>query len=88
MEVAGGRLAFALTDTDDAVIELESGKRVEIIGPDSDSDGIGTLFIPNMLALLKGSPHLEARKQLIDFLLSVSVEEMLANPHLPREGRA
>lgn len=34
-EVAAGRLAFALTDTDDAIIELESGKPVEIVYPDS-----------------------------------------------------
>ncbi|MCH7884555.1 MAG: extracellular solute-binding protein [Planctomycetes bacterium] len=78
VEVAAGRLAFALTDTDDAIIELESGKPVEIIYPDGDSDGIGTLFIPNTLALVKGGPHPEAGERLINFLLSASVEEMLA----------
>lgn len=78
VEVAAGRLAFALTDTDDAIIELESGKPVEIVYPDSAPDGMGVLFIPNTLALVKNGPHPEAGKRLIDFLLSASVEEMLA----------
>lgn len=76
--VARGELAFGLTDTDDAMIELEAGRAVEIIYPDQAEDELGTLFIPNTLAIIDGSPHPEIAKQLIEFLLSPKVEQMLA----------
>jgi len=49
---------------------------VDIIWP--DRDGMGTLLIPNTVALIKGGPNPEAGKKFIDFLLSKKVEEMLA----------
>jgi len=78
LAVARGELAFGLTDTDDAIIELEQGWPVKIIYPDQDADQLGTLFIPNTLALIQGSPNLEPAQQLVDFLLSPQVERMLA----------
>jgi iron(III) transport system substrate-binding protein len=76
--VAGGSLAFGLTDTDDAIIELERGMPVAIIYPDQADGGIGTLFIPNTIAIIKGSPHPEAAEKLVDYLLSPDVERRLA----------
>jgi len=69
-----GQLAFGLTDTDDALIELEAGKPVKIVFPDSSEDGVGTLLLPNTLAVVKGAPHPRAAVQLIDYLLSPEVE--------------
>ena len=52
--VSAGSIAFGLTDTDDAIIEVEAGKPVAIVYPDQGADGLGTLFIPNTLAIIKG----------------------------------
>ena len=78
LAVARGELAFGLTDTDDAIIELEKGFPVKIVYPDQGPEQLGTLFIPNTLALLEGSPNAEPVKQLVEFLLSPQVESMLA----------
>lgn len=77
--VSAGRLAFGLTDTDDAIGELEVGHSVAIVYPDQDADGLGTLFIPNTLAVIRGAPHGEAARKLVDFLLSPEVEQQLAS---------
>lgn len=78
LSVAAGRAAFGLTDTDDAIIELENGGPVAIIYPDRAEGQLGTLFIPNTLAIIKGGPHAAAARRLVDYLLSPSVEERLA----------
>jgi len=75
---ASGQIAFGLTDTDDAIIELERGGPVAIVYPDRQPEELGTLFIPNTLAIMTGAPHLERAKKLVDFLLSPASEEMLA----------
>jgi iron(III) transport system substrate-binding protein len=75
---SAGQIAFGLTDTDDAIIEIERAGPVAIVYPDQGDDQFGTLFIPNTLAIIKGSPHPEAAKRLVDFLLSTDVEEQLA----------
>jgi iron(III) transport system substrate-binding protein len=75
---ANGQIAFGLTDTDDAIIELERGGAVTIFYPDRQPNELGTLFIPNTLAIIKGCPHPERAKRLVDFLLSPAAEEMLA----------
>ncbi len=76
--VATGELAFGLTDTDDAILELEQGWPVVIVYPDQAEDELGTLFIPNTVAIIQGAPHREAAEKLVDFLLSPQVERMLA----------
>ncbi len=76
--VGAGKLAFGLTDTDDALEEIGGGQPVEIIYPDQGPGGLGTLFIPNTLAILKGCPHPEAARRLVDYLLSEEVEGKLA----------
>jgi len=76
--VAAGALALGLTDTDDALIEVESGKPVRIVFPDAGDGALGTLLLPNTLALVKGAPHPQAGAALIDYLLSPEVETRLA----------
>lgn len=77
-DVAAGKLAFGLTDTDDAMIELEDGHPVRIIYPDSADGELGTLFIPNTVAILKAAPRREHARKLLDYLLTAAVEERLA----------
>jgi iron(III) transport system substrate-binding protein len=74
-----GQIAFGLTDTDDAMGEVEAGSPVAIIYPDRKPDELGTLFIPNTLAIIKGAPHPEAAHALADYLLSPEIEATLAN---------
>lgn len=76
--VAAGRLDFGITDTDDAMIELESGMPVTIIYPDQGEGQMGTLFIPNTLAVVQGTPNTAAAERLVEFLLSPQVEGTLA----------
>jgi iron(III) transport system substrate-binding protein len=77
--VADGELAFGLTDTDDAIIEVESGRPVAIVYPDQEGKSpLGTLMIPNTLAIIRGAQHREAAQRLVEYLLSPAVERRLA----------
>jgi iron(III) transport system substrate-binding protein len=79
--VGAGRYAVGVTDTDDAIDEVTAGHPVVIIFPDRDAPAdsrLGTLFIPNTVAIMKGAPHPEAARKLVDFLLSADVEKRLA----------
>ena len=61
LSVGRGELAFGLTDTDDAIIEKENGQNVEIIYPDQEEGGLGALFIPNTLAMIRGASQYPGR---------------------------
>jgi len=76
--VATGHVDFSLVDSDDAVNTKKQGKPVEIIYPDQDPNGLGVLILPNAVALIKGAPHAENGKRLIDYLLSKETERKLA----------
>jgi iron(III) transport system substrate-binding protein len=77
--VGAGQIAFGLTDTDDAMGEIEAGSAVAIVYPDRQTDQLGTLFIPNTLALIKDAPHPQAASRLADLILSPEVEARLAD---------
>jgi iron(III) transport system substrate-binding protein len=77
--VGSGQIAFGLTDTDDAVGEIAAGSPVAIVYPDRQPDQLGTLFIPNTIALIKGGPHPEAAGRLADHILSAETETKLAS---------
>jgi iron(III) transport system substrate-binding protein len=77
--VAAGTLVFGLTDTDDAIVEIEAGMPVAIVYPDQGEGQVGTLFIPNTLSLIAGSPNPEAAEKLLDYLLSSDAERRLAD---------
>jgi iron(III) transport system substrate-binding protein len=76
--VASGELAFGLTDTDDAIVAIDDGHPVTIVYPDRGMDELGTLFIPNTVAIIKGCPHPRGARALVDYLLSPTVEAQLA----------
>ena len=91
--VAGGQLAWGMTDTDDAMVEIDAGRPVGIVFPDQPNtdenedatDGAenkekpwGAMFVPNSLGVIKGGPHPAAARRLVDFLLGAEVERQLA----------
>ncbi len=76
--VSSGQILFGLTDTDDAIVEIDQGKPVEIIYPDQDVNDEGTLFIPNTVAIVRGGPNPEGARRLVDFVLSPASEAQLA----------
>ncbi len=85
--VIAGEVAFGLTDTDDAYQALRSGAPVSVVYP--DQDGIGTLFMPTSVVLIRDSPHPQAGRRLIDCLLEAEVERRMAKAaaHMPlRKG--
>lgn len=75
--VADGQLAWGLTDTDDACGALVKGAPVKAVFPDQAADQVGTLLIPNTVALVASGPNPENGKALIDYLLSLTVEAAL-----------
>ncbi len=76
--VASGQVAWGLTDTDDAIVEKDRLRKVEIVFPDQQADEPGTLRIPNTLAILKDAPHPVASEMFADYIVSASIEDRLA----------
>lgn len=76
--VSAGEVPFGLTDTDDALIEIDAGLPVEFVFPDQAKDQSGTLRIPNTLAVLQGCPHPIAAVGLANYLASEDTEGRLA----------
>ena len=80
--VASGELAFAWTDSDDFNVALENGAPVIAVYPDQEPRGaepaLGTLVIPNSVAILADAPHPEAARRLVDWILSPEIERELA----------
>ncbi len=75
--VAAGQVAMGLTDTDDACVAIEKEAEVAVIFPDQEEDGLGTVVVPNTVALVAGAPHQRTGKALVDFLLSPETEAAL-----------
>ena len=79
--VASGQYAVGLTDTDDALGEIETGKPLAMIFPDRDGSprfpNLGVLYIPNTLAVIKACPNPAGAKALVEYLLSAEVESKL-----------
>ncbi len=73
--VAEGKAAVGFTDTDDAQGAIAKGAPVQMVFPDQDS--LGTLLIPNTVAMIAGAPHPDTAGELIDFLLSAKTEQRL-----------
>jgi iron(III) transport system substrate-binding protein len=75
--VSSGQLAFGLTDSDDACTAMAEGRHVALVVPDQEEGGMGTLVIPDTVALIRGGPHPEDGKIFIDYLLSRGTEGSL-----------
>lgn len=78
VNVGRGQYAWGLTDTDDAIIEIEQGRPVVMIFPDQGPEASGTLLIPNTVAIINGGPHPDAARRLVDYVLRGETEERLA----------
>jgi iron(III) transport system substrate-binding protein len=76
--VASDASAFGLVDSDDAANRIKQGKPVEMIYPDQGENEVGCFIVPNAVVLIKGGPHPEAARKLIDYLLSAETERKLA----------
>ena len=77
-QVATGKFQFALADTDDVHSRRKQGQPVEGVYPDQEEGGLGCFIVPNAVLLIKGGPHPETGKKLIDHLLSKVTEKKLA----------
>ena len=78
-KVAAGQFAFGLTDTDDAMIEVERGEPVAIVFPDQLENQCGVLLIPNTLAILKNGPNPDRAQRMLKRLLEADIESRLAS---------
>lgn len=77
-EVRDGRLPWSFTDTDDYHVAKAKGFPVACVFPDQHEGGVGTMLIPNSVALIKGGPAQEDGKRLIDKILARETEALLA----------
>lgn len=75
--VADGQLWMGLTDTDDALSARQNNKPVELVFLDQEAGGLGTLVMPNTVAMLKNGPNPKEAKVFIDYLLSIEAESRL-----------
>lgn len=73
--IATGQADVCFTDTDDVYAAEANGWPVAMNYLDQGGDG--ALAIPNTAAVIKGAPHPEEAKELMDFLLSERLEQML-----------
>ncbi|RMF65289.1 MAG: extracellular solute-binding protein [Calditrichaeota bacterium] len=76
--VAAGQVDFSLVDSDDGVNRIRQGHPIEMIYPDQGEGEIGCMIVPNAAVLIRGAPHPENARKLIDFLLSKETERKLA----------
>jgi len=74
--VATGQADVCFTDTDDVYAAQRNGWPVAMNY--LDQAGEGPLAIPNTAAVIKGAPHHREALELMDFLLSEKLEQMLA----------
>lgn len=80
--IVTGEADVGMTDTDDVWAAQANGRKVKLVYPvhsvEPGATGVGTLLIPNTVAVIKGAPHPKAAVTLADFLLTEKVERMLA----------
>lgn len=83
--VESGEVTLGLTDTDDAHEAVRIRAPVDLVYPDQEPDGLGTLVLPTSVVRIRGGPHPENARRLIDHLLSPAVEMQLARhgAHMP-----
>ena len=77
-EVAKGLARFALVDSDDVYSRQKQGQAVDGSYPDQEAGGLGCFIVPNAVLLIKGAPHPDSARKLIDYLLSRETEKKLA----------
>ncbi|MBL8730612.1 MAG: extracellular solute-binding protein [Planctomycetes bacterium] len=76
--VREGKLAWAFTDTDDYHVAQLKGFPVACVFPDQQEGGIGTMLIPNSVAIIKDGPDQANARRLVDRILARETEALLA----------
>jgi iron(III) transport system substrate-binding protein len=76
---AANRVAFCLTDTDDAWKAIQDGAPVRVVYPDQGEGEPGTMLIPNTVARVAGGPHPDVAARLLAWIVSRENELRLAN---------
>jgi len=81
--VATSEVVFGLADTDDGYEALKEGAPVDVVYP--DQEGMGALVMPTSAVLVKGGPHPDTGRKLVDYLLTPDVERRMADSaaHMP-----
>lgn len=86
-KVASGEAYLGFTDSDDVYAAKKRGLKVDFFYPQviwkksnagTDMEVMGTLLIPNTVALIRSAPHKQEAQKFIDFVLSEETELMLA----------
>ncbi len=76
--VLKARVAFGLTDTDDAFEAVKESAKTGFVFPGQGPDGEGTLIIPNAISLIGNAPHPQQAERLYNYLVSKETEQKLA----------
>ncbi len=76
-KVASGELWLGLTDSDDACSAVARGAPIDIFIFGQNDEEVGTLVIPNTIALIADSPNPKNAKKLIEYLHKASTKELL-----------
>lgn len=80
--VIDGRERFAMTDSDDVFVAMARGHSINFIFPrHSDAEGGGTLYIPNVVCLIRGTRNKESAEDFVNFMLSDETARILARSH-------
>lgn len=74
--IASGRAIMGWTDTDDVWAARQRGQRIELAYLPLDEE-LPPVWVPNTIARVRGGPHPDAARELIDFLVSEQVERMI-----------
>jgi len=74
-EIGAGTYSVGLTDSDDVANAAANGGQLSFVLP--DQTGEGTLAMPTTIALVRGAPHPEIARQLLDYLATPQVEQKL-----------
>jgi len=79
-QIAVGNFKAGLTDNDDVDAMIREGGKLSGVPADT-RDHAGALALPCTVGLIAGAKHSAEAKQLIDYLLSVDVENQLLAAH-------
>jgi iron(III) transport system substrate-binding protein len=73
--VVAGELAFGWAGSDLVHHARADGAPLAAVYP--DQEGVGTLFLPGTVAILKDAPNADGARQLVDWMLTEEVEREL-----------
>ncbi len=82
--IALGEADVGVTDTDDVYAGQGNGWPVAMVYEEPDAGasgglaGVGALVLPNCVAKVRGGPHPDGARRLIEFIVSARCEELLA----------